>query len=369
MLGLRPRPVQAAKIGGIAENMSDSQFPVDSQHIPYPWQQPLWQRFLKQLEQQRLPHAMLLSGQEGIGKWHYAQAMANFLLCVSPHSGLPCGQCRGCQLIAAGTHPDKHVLIPEAKGKQIKIDQIRQFLAQAASTAQQGGRKVVVIAPVEQLNMNAANALLKNLEEPSAETFFILLSHVISGVMPTIRSRCHVTPLPVPPVAQAKAWLAGLGHKDGVEEVLALTSGAPLAAKALLDVERAQQLATFFNGLQQIAESPGELVTLTPVSEWLEVPMQELLNWWLQLIHRLVVGRFSSSSLSTSHPSEGPVFIAPLQAIEQALQSSNQQWLMRFADKLMQIKKQLLEGSNPNPQLLLEELVLDWYAIIRRGKL
>lgn len=333
--------------------------------IPYPWQQPLWQNFLQKLEQQRMPHATLLAGQKGIGKWHYAQAMANYLLCLSPKSGLPCNTCRSCQLNEAGSHPDKMLVVPEEAGKQIKIDQIRQLSAQASTTAQQGGRKVILLTPVEQLNVNAANALLKNLEEPAQDTFFILVSNVVSGVMPTIRSRCQIVPCPMPEQGLVRSWLKDLGITfSDMDLILEMSANAPLRAQSLMDNNRVEKLECFYSGLLK-AQQSAPSIDITIAKDWLELELTDLLEWWLQLLQRTVTSGFKvSSPLKSAELS----FVNMITEIQAQAKFYNQQWLFRFMDKLLLAKKQLLYGGNPNKQLLLEELLLDWYAIIKSAK-
>jgi DNA polymerase-3 subunit delta' len=332
--------------------------------IPYPWQQPQWQHFLQQVEQDRMPHALLLTGQKGIGKWHYAHAMASYLLCMSPRSGLACNECRGCQLIASDTHPDKTVVAPEDSGKQIKIDQIRQLSNTVANTAQQGGRKVVILGPIEQLNINASNALLKNLEEPAADTFFILVSHVISGVMATIRSRCQILSFPVPESQQALSWLQDVGVSGDVELILDMAAGAPLTAKSLMDNNTVEQLECFYSGLLD-AQQKSPVIDINIAKSWLDLELEDTLEWWLQLLNRVIKGCFlaSNPSVNANLP-----FVKTMVDIQSMAIRFNRQWLFKFMDKLLQAKKQLLQGANPNKQLLLEELLLDWYAIIKTAK-
>ena len=331
--------------------------------IPYPWQQPYWQHFLQQIDKERLPHAMLLSGQKGIGKWHYAHAMANYLLCLSPKSGLACNQCRSCQLNGAGTHPDKTVVMPDEPGKQIKIDQIRQLSALVATTAQQGGRKVVLLGPIEQLNTNAANALLKNLEEPAGDTFFILVSHVISGVMATIRSRCQILSFPVPDKQLSMAWLNELGLNEDVDAIITLAAGAPLTAKTLLDGEITEQLNTFYGNLLK-AQKVAPAVDISLVKEWLELDLLSVVEWWIQVLQSVV----KQSYQPIARHVKSLDFLKMINEIQTRAMDYNQQWLFRFMDKLLQTKQQLLQGANPNRQLLLEELLLDWYAIIKTAE-
>lgn len=338
-----------------------------SSSIPYPWQQPYWQSFLQQFEQKRLPHAVLLSGQKGVGKWHYAQAMADFLLCSSPQSGLPCGDCRSCSLNHSNTHPDKSIIIPEENGKQIKVDQIRQLSSRIAATAQQGGRKVIILGPVEQLNINAANALLKNLEEPTDDTFFILFTHVASGVMATIKSRCQLFAMPAPEASVSQYWLQELGFTENVSAALDLAAGSPLMAKSLLDDdELVEQLQAFLESLLMSNSSNSKLSVpdLSIAKVWLEIEPVILLEWWIQLIY---------SSIQTLHREYTPddsdhTLSQSMDKAKKCVSSCNQQWLFKFVDKLLLSKKQLLQGANPNKQLLFEELLLDWCAIIKTSQ-
>lgn len=154
----------------------------------------------------------------------YALALAHALLCQAPQSsGLACGQCSQCSLMKAGNHPDLMCLVPEAlqwgfvpekdkkPSKTIKIDQLRALENNFVLSSQRGGRKVVLIYPAETLGTVPANALLKTLEEPPTNTFFIVVSEVWTQVLPTIRSRCVVQALPHPSALDKLSWLSGQG--------------------------------------------------------------------------------------------------------------------------------------------------------------
>ena len=145
---------------------------------PLPWQGEAWARFNQQLADGSLPHALLLAGVANSGKSRLALALARLLLCQSPSGGLNCGKCHACELSANGSHGDLRWLQPEEKSRVIKIDQVRETVNFATKTANFGANKVVVIAPADVMNTNAANALLKSLEEPSAGTFLILVCNM-----------------------------------------------------------------------------------------------------------------------------------------------------------------------------------------------
>ena len=144
--------------------------------LPLPWQKELWLSLNDRIESQRLPHAIILNGLEGVGAEHLAYALAFRMLCSQVDKGIPCGQCNGCLTLKAGSHPDFYRLSPQEKSKFIKVDQIRKLCESVAKTSQQGGWKVAVIVPAESMNIASSNALLKSLEEPEPNTLIILVS-------------------------------------------------------------------------------------------------------------------------------------------------------------------------------------------------
>ncbi len=200
-----------------------------------------WKSLQKRREQ--LPHALLLSGQKGMGKYQLAREFAAGLLCESPNNhGIACGRCLACNWFAQGNHPDFRLLQPEAldeeaaseEGKkkpsqQITIDQIRGLDEFFNIGTHRGGLRIILVNPTEAMNRNAANSLLKTLEEPSAETLFLMVSSDPMRLLPTIRSRCQVVPLRIPAAETATAWLSAAGVAQA-ERWLALAGGAPFLA-------------------------------------------------------------------------------------------------------------------------------------------
>jgi DNA polymerase-3 subunit delta' len=189
------------------------------------------------------PHALLVHGPGGIGKHALALGFAQALLCETPSpDGLGCGRCPSCRYALAGQHPDLlrvELLAPDAEGAlaevdTITIDRIRVLTEFVQLTSHRQRAKVAVIAPADRMNVAAANALLKTLEEPPPETYLILVSGQPGRVPPTILSRCRMLAAPFPSAADARAWLAGQGVKSP-ELVLAQAGGAALAALAAAD--------------------------------------------------------------------------------------------------------------------------------------
>ncbi|MFV0277669.1 MAG: DNA polymerase III subunit delta', partial [Parahaliea sp.] len=200
-------------------------------NAPLPWQAPAWQQLLQQLESGRFPHALLVAGMPGIGKQRLALALARLLLCHSPSAGHNCGQCSACEFSRSGAHGDFRWLQPEEGSRTIRIDAIREVVNFANRTAGFGQRKVLVIAPADAMNSNAANALLKSLEEPAANTHILLVCDRLHGVPATIRSRCQLLRLPVLAADAALAWLDTLtGARASSSTLLDLARGRPLVA-------------------------------------------------------------------------------------------------------------------------------------------
>jgi len=214
---------------------------------------------------QRIPHAILLHGRRGIGKRHLANVLAQSLLCETPAaSGLACGTCAGCALVASDNHPDFRLVVPgidlptrddasedgdepievappssTRRGKpsrEIKIDQVRELAEFLTTTTHRGGARVVELVPAEALNASSANALLKMLEEPPADSVFLLVADELDAVLPTIRSRCVLLRAPMPAHDVALRWLREQGVGDA-EQRLAEAAGAPLSAAASAEAD------------------------------------------------------------------------------------------------------------------------------------
>jgi DNA polymerase-3 subunit delta' len=216
------------------------------------------------LDRERLPHAMLFHGFEGVGKATVARRLAAALLC---HDG-GCGACEDCRLFDKGNHPDFVVVKLELRKdkkehrKQIVVDQIRQLSTLVGLAPRKGARRVFLIDPADRMNMEAQNALLKTLEEPPPRAVLILIAsrpHVLAS---TVRSRCFALGF-APLHAKDLATLLesrGYDRREALERA-ALAEGRPGRAMDL-DVEASRERReTLLTGLERLV-SQRDLGTL-----------------------------------------------------------------------------------------------------------
>ncbi len=323
---------------------------------PYPWQQTLWDNFITWDSQGRLAHALLIAGPEGLGGLALAKAMAQFLLCNAPRDSVACGKCRGCQLMAGQSHPDLLLVEPEASSTAIKIDQVRQVTEFIAKTAQQGGRKVVLLAPAEAMNINAANALLKSLEEPAGQTHLLVVSQEPSRLLATIRSRCTKLILTAPNEPDALAWLTQMGIPDAAQ-MLRHAGGEPLKVQRWFEKDFAAQQASMQKDLAAIAS--GNRSPMAIAKAWLEyLPVEVvdcLLMWVQDAVSVRQAGSHAPEADEKTANAVGCLTDVPLQL------------LFRYWDKLAHSKQEMLSKNNPNIELLLDELLMGWAALCRQA--
>lgn len=322
---------------------------------PLPWLQARWQGLVRLADAERLPHALLISGAHGLGKHSLAEALVARTLCASPGEHA-CGRCHACHMLASGYHPDLLRVAPEEGKRQIRIGPVREVNAFVSQTAQQGGYRVIVIAPAEAMNVAASNALLKSLEEPGGRTLFVLLADTPSRLLPTIRSRCQHWSLAVPAEADCRGWLAE--HLGGEEEArfwFRAAGGLPLRALELAEPEaRAlrQQLLETFEALVRGAE---------PVAEAARLERQSIdaILWygiaWLEDLIRLGL------SGDTSELRNPDLLVLYRQAVKNA---RVRDWF-RLLDYAREQRRLLAEGGNPNPQLALEAWLVRWSTLLR----
>jgi DNA polymerase-3 subunit delta' len=236
----------------------------------FPWTQVHWVFFQKRLQAARLAHAILVGGPPGAGKLALARAMAERLLCRESFE-YACGECRSCQLLSGGAHPDFSMLQPDEGKKVIRVDQVRELIGRLDLTTSISARKVALIHPAESMNREAANALLKSLEEPAGDTVLILVSDNPGKLPVTIRSRCQMISVALPEQGEALEWLQASSEQPraGVRSALLAAGGSPLLARRYLDSPLTEGYTQVQEVLLEVLRHPASVsVYAAQLNDW-----------------------------------------------------------------------------------------------------
>lgn len=217
----------------------------------FPWQENLAQWWANVQQQDRIPHAILFSGEKGSGKRHVADQICRALYAHDEQAQ---------RLYLAGNHPDFFAVTLPEKRKEISVEQIRDLSKRVTLTSQFDGWRVVWIEPADKLSRSAANALLKILEEPPKQVLFVVIVDELQRMLPTIRSRCQQLKMQLPTQQQALTWLAsqpqvaGL-HPEELQDWLAMCQGSPLRVLDALAVGDEDDDALDMLGMAQQRQS------------------------------------------------------------------------------------------------------------------
>ncbi|GAA6133516.1 DNA polymerase III subunit delta' [Oceaniserpentilla sp. 4NH20-0058] len=323
-----------------------------------PWLNIINDQILGQYDKQRLGHALLLTGQAGLGKRLYLRELSQLLLC-SNRETKPCGQCASCNLFNAGSHPDLLMVEPEEKGKQIKIEQIRRVTEFVNTTAQKGQSKVVLLGPAEAMNINASNALLKSLEEPSSNVTLLLYSHQPSGLLATIKSRCQQFSIYPPEFQLALTWLqqnsATQLSPENANSVLRLASGAPLKAIELIEQDVHVQYMQFCQNMMDFQNR--QVMWSDLLTKWKNWDMENLLQWFYHLLLDAQKLKSGSDTVNIAMPE---LRVQTQQVAQCAPYTQIERVLMKLVQSQMAFRGQ----ANPNPVMMIESVLIDWLGLL-----
>ena len=362
-----------------ADNFSASS--ISAMPERYPWNDDLWSTLTQQFE--RLPHALLLHGRPGLGKYAFAVQLAQVLLCARPQASVACGMCQSCQLFIAGTHPDMHVLQPEAiaesaedLGSQyaarypasdkkrerasadITIYQIRCLIEDAQTRPFVGNRKVILLSPAEAMNISAANSLLKLLEEPPLGSMLLLVTSHPARLPATIRSRCSHILFKSPARSAGLAWLQSStgGKAESAAGLLELARGAPLLAKSLVEEGYPEIRAKLIKDLDDLRAGREEPVA--SAARWKDVGAKHCLD----LLHGLV-SDLIKVGLGVSGPALANSEATVLPGGNKSKYKYKLSELYKFIDVISEYYR-LLRGPL-DELLMLEDVLIRWVRLSR----
>jgi DNA polymerase-3 subunit delta' len=326
---------------------------MDSNNI-YPWHEKSWNNFFRARETNHLPHAILLAGENGIGKQALADRMSKSLLCMQPIDQQACNHCQSCRTYDSGANPD-YIKIELLEDKQqIGVDQIRRLSEFLNYSRSFNTYRVVLLDPVERMNQNAANSLLKSLEEPSRNTVIILIASQLSKILPTIKSRCQLFSLPTPNYEESLCWLKK--HYPDIENSelhLQMAFGKPLKSIEIKakDIENREALADDILGVITSKQAVTDIA-----KKWEKSDHNTLLNWqifWLQEY-------LKESACGHAYPNKNTNLFSDkysqtLQSIAEQI-SIEQKWHL-YQQLIAQ--KQLIHTS-VNALMFLENMIMLW---------
>ena len=325
----------------------------------YPWHKTQWQHITQLLETDRLPHGMLLLGNQGLGKFDFSMAMAHAVLCQQPLSDhQACGQCKACHLLAAETHPDLHHLAPKApptsKSKNpvlsIRIDDIRALCETLNQTSLYGGYRVAIIEQAEHMTISAANSLLKTLEEPGQNVLLILTTSRSHRLPVTIRSRCQLLRFSIPDESASLDWLNA--HKpsqtseEQIRQALKYAGGSPLSTLTQLDQTEHQEILSA--AMTASISGKNSLEYAAKLAKFAKMNTLEGMISWASDLSRIFACGPDTSITNEQYRHK----------LQSLANKANKQRLYRFHE---QLNFNLQHSSIAvNEQLLWENLLLSW---------
>lgn len=311
-----------------------------------PWLATRGEQLVDRTASGRLPHALLISGLSGVGKRAFARWFAEGLHCHQANAGTACGQCPSCAQHCALAHPDYRELVPEKA--VIKVDDARELVSWLQLAAPAGGWRIALIDSADTMNRNAANCLLKTLEEPPERALVILVADRAARLPATIRSRCQELLISADDTALAQQWVAENAsvELDEAHVLLARAAGAPCRAVSLADASvKAEEdlLAAAWEDLFGHRGSVGRIA-----GSLSELPVRRCLETLLR--YTALALRARAGLPSGPDPAENERVASVAHCLE------NEQWFT-IRDRIERLHR--IDGPSFKTQTVLEGLLAD----------
>jgi len=335
---------------------------------PLPWQLAQWAQLSRAFATQQLAHAYLFSGSEGLGKSLFANSFARYALCLNPvtqkaEAGIAerataCGTCSNCLKGGAGNHPDILTIEVEEGSKNIKIDQIRWLSEFMIRSSHSGGSKVAIIQDAHLLNANAANALLKTLEEPNDNAYVLLVSDHPGRLVATIRSRCQKLAFQVPTADIALSWLQLIVGEANVRSLLEASDMRPLIALQLAEGDSLQARGLILQSICDVKTTKKSIQqALSLIAKNGE---SEVLQHFSGFLSKLIKYSLTGIEERADDPALQSMYTLLVPPKEKSRAQIVARSLALFYIEVETARKQLASSTNPNPQLILESIYWQW---------
>lgn len=323
-----------------------------------PWLRPSLEQLERAVSAEHLGHAWLLAGPQGIGKINIALVLAerilNPALRRTQPAELPAGEAAAAMRFKHTPfdhHPDFHWLHPDEDKRTISVEQIRAVTAQLELKAYRGRSKVVVIEPAEAMTGGAANALLKTLEEPTPDTYLLLVSHQPGRLPATIRSRCQALALRPPAPAALAAWLDAPEHAQGLGSGL-----SPLQLAA----EDRNSIFQYINSIEDILNgiSRRDLDPQIVADQWLKLDLDALLGALAGCLQQTIRARFVAED-------SNPITDLPVRRLHNVASELTLTALFEQLQATQRLREQI--GRGTNVELALRVLLMGFDPAPARG--
>ena len=325
--------------------------------IPSSWHEALQQHIIERYRLGNLPHAMLIHGHQGIGKLQAVLRVSQALLCQKPQGVMPCGQCQACQLFMQRTHPNFIHLAPEVNVEKktqspIKIDQIRDLSEKLVMTSQYSGPNIALIDQAHSMNLFAANALLKTLEEPTSNTLLLLVTHQPSQLLATIRSRCQAYLLSKPDENEALTWLQSQDDVDEKQALqsLAMADGAPLRALQFIQDKTNDSYNQFVQVLADLFQSQAT------IKQAAEQGMSMDFSLCVQCLQNILLDMLKLQQVNDNNTIKNKGMSKIIRQLSQTLAL---QQVYTLQDQLNSMLR--THNASINAQLMLESFLATWH--------
>jgi len=322
----------------------------------FPWQQHNWDHLCDYRIQNRVPQALLITGNKGLGKQHLANQFGFSLLCAKAlDNGFGCGHCDRCLLLNAETHPDFIQIRPDEPGKAITIGQIRSLINRLTLKPQFESYRVAIINPAELMNNAAANAFLKCLEEPAERTVILLITDKPTRLPATIVSRCQKLAVAKPDEEVVLAWLKEQNIEKlqcNVSTLLDLAQGSPLQALDYANDGSLTLRNDCFQAWMDIAKQRKHPVNIA--ENWQKLPQSPLIFWITSWIIDMIKCCYQTKADWLYNPD-----------LKKHLQELSKQMELKELFKLydlMLITRQRL-NTQINKQTMYEEILIKWFEL------
>ena len=319
--------------------------------IIYPWLRGYWAQLTRYLLQDKLPSALMLVGDPGLGLAALAEAFSNRVVCLSPVDNLPCGSCESCLLFNAENYPDFFYVRPEDEKDSIKIEAIREISASLALSTHYNKPRMVILDPADGMTSPAANSLLKTLEEPSENTCLILITHRLVDLPATIKSRCQLIKVNDVDQVLAQAWLSDEGCHQA-HQYLSMANHVPLFAYDLWQKNALEARDSLLKDFLSLLHGRLDPILFAEKCFILKgLPVLKWLTSWLTDAIKYAHGSQEEQLINSDLVGDLKVLIEKLHL----------EGMSTLVDDLSRIAA--LEKSQVNQQLMFEEFAIQSYSI------